>query len=105
MITRPRVAQTPSLITDLGVFLVLAALLYGLTQVARHWQAPLRAVVDINLSLWALPVYSLLSLLRSFVAYGFSLGFALSYGYVAAHQPRAERILLPLLDEIGRAHV
>jgi len=98
MITRPPAPRYASWVADLSVFILLAAVLYGLVRVARHWQAPLQPQVEIDLSLWALPGYTLLSLLRGIAAYGLSLGFALTYGYLAAHRPRAERILLPLLD-------
>jgi NitT/TauT family transport system permease protein len=98
MITRPNLPRSSSLLIDMGVMTLLAALLYGLVHVARHWQAPLQPQVEIDLSLWALPGYTLLSLLRGFAAYGLSLAFTLIYGYVAAHRPRAERIMVPLLD-------
>ena len=98
MITRPAVTRSVSVLSDLSVIALLAAILYGLVRVAQYWRAPLQPEVDIHLSLWALPGYTLLSLLRGLVAYVISLFFALSYGYVAAHRPRAERVMLPLLD-------
>ena len=98
MIIRPLSRAPHSFIADLSVVTALAAALYGLVKVGRHWQAPLQPTVEIDLSLWALPGYTLLSLLRGFVAYGLSLSFAVAYGYAAARRPRAERILLPLLD-------
>jgi NitT/TauT family transport system permease protein len=98
MITRPAVPRPSSWFSDLSVVAVLAALLYGVVRVSQHWQAPLQPRVDIDLSLWALPGYTLLSLLRGVAAYGVSLAVALGYGYAAAHRPRAERLLLPLLD-------
>ncbi|MBI3320651.1 MAG: ABC transporter permease subunit [Candidatus Omnitrophica bacterium] len=98
MITRPAVHRPTSIWSDLGVVALLAAALYGVMRVAKHWQAPLQPHVEINLSLWALPGYTVLSLLRGIAAYGLSLVFALTYGYLAAHRPRAERVLLPLLD-------
>ncbi len=98
MITRPTVQQSRSLIIDLGVVIFVAACLYGIVKVAQRWEAPLQPQVQISLSLWALPRYTLLSLLRGFAAYGLSLVFALTYGYLAAHRPRAERVMLPLLD-------
>ena len=98
MITRPAVQRSSSWVADVSVVTLLAAVLYGLVRVATHWQAPLQPEVEISLSLWALPGYSLLSLLRGFVAYGLSLAFALTYGYAAAHWARAERVMLPLLD-------
>jgi NitT/TauT family transport system permease protein len=98
MITRPAVSRPSSWLADTSVVALLAALLYGVVRVTKHWQAPLQPRVDIDLSLWALPAYTLLSFLRGIAAYGVSLGLALAYGYTAAHRPRAERILLPLLD-------
>lgn len=80
------------------VAIVVGALLYGFVHVAKHWHAPLQPQMDINLSLWALPGYTFLSLLRGFLAYGLSLLFTLTYGYLAAHRPRAEQFMLPLLD-------
>ena len=90
--------RSASLLPDLSVMTLLAAVLYGVVQVSRRWQEPLQPEVEINLSLWALPCYTLLSLLRGLAAYGLSLAFAITYGYVAAHRPRAERVMLPLLD-------
>lgn len=52
----------------------------------------------IDLSLGALPVYTLLSLARGFSAYVLSLAFALSYGSIAAKYPRAGRFMIPVLD-------
>lgn len=98
MLTRAAVPQRASWLSDLGVVTLLAAVLYGVLDVAHHWQAPLQRQVEINLSLWALPGYTLLSLLRGIAAYGISLIFAVTYGYLAAHWARAERVLLPLLD-------
>ena len=98
MITRPAMHRSSSLVADAGVVTLLAAVLYGVVRVAKRWEAPLQPQVDIDLSLWALPVYTLFSLLRGVAAYGLSLVFAISYGYLAAHRQRAERILLPLLD-------
>ena len=98
MITRPNVRQSSSLLVDLGVVALLSAVLYGLMSFSKHWSEPLQAQIEIHLSLWALPGYTVLSLLRGLVAYGFSLVFALTYGYVAASSARAERLLIPLLD-------
>ena len=98
MITRPTVPKSQSVLVDLGIILFVAACLYGIVQAAKHWDTPLQSQYEISLSLWALPGYTLLSLWRGFLAYGISLVFALIYGYAAAYQPRAERVLLPLLD-------
>ena len=55
MLIRPTVRQSASPLADLGVVVLLAAILYGLVQVARHWDAPLQPRVEISLSPWALP--------------------------------------------------
>jgi NitT/TauT family transport system permease protein len=45
-----------------------------------------------------LPYYAARSLLRMFIALFFSVLFSLTYGYVAARNRRAEKVLVPLLD-------
>jgi len=83
---------------DALLVLVIAALVAGMVALARRWTAPLRPTVDIDLSPWALPQYTLLSLARGCVAYALSLLFTLTYGTVAAYNRRAERVMVPLLD-------
>ena len=83
---------------DALLVLVIAALVAGTVALARRWTAPLRPTVDIDLSPWALPQYTLLSLARGCVAYALSLLFTLIYGSVAAYNRRAERVMIPLLD-------
>ena len=76
----------------------LVGILFGLIDVGHEWIAPYRPTVAIDLSLAALPAYALFSLSRGLIAYGISLVFTLTYGYWAAKDPRAERVLVPLLD-------
>ena len=76
----------------------LGALVAGVVGLARGWSAPLRPTVTIDLSLWALPRYTLLSLARGLAAYLLSLVFTLIYGTTAAHSRTAERVMLPILD-------
>jgi len=83
---------------DLLIVLGLAGLLYGLLDLAKEWAGPHRPVVEITLSPTALPKYSFYSLMRGLLAYVFSLGFTLLYGYWAAKDRVAERVLIPLLD-------
>jgi NitT/TauT family transport system permease protein len=83
---------------DALVVAFLAALVAGVVALARRWAAPLRPTFEIDLSPWALPRYTLLSLARGGAAYVLSLLFTLVYGTVAAHNRRAERIMIPLLD-------
>ena len=83
---------------DLLIVIGLAALVAGVVALARRWTAPLRPTVEIELSLWALPGYTLLSLARGVAAYLLSLTFTLVYGSVAAHHRVAERVMIPVLD-------
>ncbi len=59
---------------------------------------PYASGAQISTSLGVLPYYALRSLLRMFIAYLLALGFTLAYGYQSAYNPRAERVLVPLLD-------
>ncbi|HEY2762211.1 MAG TPA: ABC transporter permease subunit, partial [Pirellulales bacterium] len=83
---------------DLVVVVGLAGILYAVIDLASEWTAPQQAKVEINLSPWALPGYTLISLARGLLAYVISLGFTLVYGYWAAKDAMARRILIPLLD-------
>ncbi len=83
---------------DLLVFAAGLALLYGISVVARTWLAPVLPAADITRDPKALPAYAAWSLLRIALAYGLSLAFALAYGYAAARNPAAERVLIPVLD-------
>lgn len=83
---------------DVFVLLLLSAFLYSLLILARQWSAPLDAKVEIDLSLWALPHYAFLSFLRGMTAFAISLAFTMVYGYIAAYRPKADRVLIPVLD-------
>ena len=83
---------------DLIMFSGGLALFYAIVEVGRTWLGPFTPQVAISRSLAALPVYAGYSLLRIALAYVLSLLFALTYGYIAAYNPRAERFMIPLLD-------
>lgn len=83
---------------DLLVLLALGGLAVSLMLVGREWTVHQRPVVAIDLSLWALPKYALLSFARAAVAFSLSLGFTLVFAYWAAKDPVAERVLIPILD-------
>jgi len=70
----------------------------ALFDVGREWTGELRPAVEIDLSLGALPRYALLSLARGLVAYLISLGITLGFGYWAAKDRLAERVIVPLFD-------
>lgn len=80
------------------VVLVVAAALGGLITVGRDWASPLVEVTPVDLSLAALPKYTLFSLSRGVLAYLFSLVFTIVYGTIAARSHRAERVMIPVLD-------
>src|SRR5713226_6289621 len=69
---------------DLFLVAGLAGLLFGGVTLARQWTHEKPPVPDIDLSPWALPLYTFYSLARGLIAYVLSLGFTLTYGYWAA---------------------
>ncbi len=84
---------------DLLVIAGVAGVIFGLFDVGREWTHDLRQTVDIDLdSPWTLFEYTFYSLSRGLIAYVLSLSFSLAYGYWAAKDPVAERVLVPLLD-------
>jgi NitT/TauT family transport system permease protein len=83
---------------DLLVLLGLGGTLFGVIDLAQRWTAEHQLAVQIELSPWYLPQYTFLSLSRGLLAYLLSLGFTLVYGYWAAKDRVAERVLVPVLD-------
>ena len=83
---------------DLLIVLAMAGAVAGLVMVTREWTVLQRPVVDIDLSLVALPKYAVLSFARATAAYALSLAFTLVFAYWAAKSSTAERILIPILD-------
>ena len=76
------------------------ALFYTLLSLAHSWAGPVSAQNAIDLRPSALPKYALFSVGRIAIAYLFSLTITLVYAYVAAHNAKAERFLIPLLDTL-----
>jgi len=83
---------------DLIVLAAIVAGLCSLIAMGREWHHPFQSKVDINLSPWYLPYYTMLSFLRGAVAYILSFLFTLWYARWAAYDRHAERFLIPLLD-------
>ena len=83
---------------DLLVLAGLAGVVWAAIGVSREWRGVLRPEVVIDLSPRRLPEYALFSLARGLLAYGLSLAFTLTYGYWAAKDRLAQRVLIPLLD-------
>jgi NitT/TauT family transport system permease protein len=94
VLPRPSAASLP----DIIMFSAGLALFYGVVQVGHTWLGPSTPHVEISRSIGSLPLYAGYSLLRIALAYILSLLFAVTYGYIAAYRPRAERFMIPLLD-------
>src|SRR6476659_6717696 len=84
---------------DVIVLLSLAVLIYGGLGGATNFASPAASVQEpISLAPRSLPIYTLYSVTRMFLAYILALLFTLFYGRMAAYNRRAEKVLLPLLD-------
>ena len=83
---------------DLLLVVGLAGLLFTFIDLGREWTGVHRPSIVIDLAPSALPRYTMFSLIRGLLAYVLSLGFTLVYGYWAAKDRVAGRLLLPLLD-------
>lgn len=87
-----------SLLADIVVVAVVGGLFAAILTVAQEWRAPFRAETHIDLSFWNLPLYTLYSLARGWVAMGFSLVFAILYATWMYYDARARTVLMPVLD-------
>lgn len=94
---RPTSRRT-NLVMDAVVITGLVSLVFGAAHVAGEWRQPLRQNVEIDLSPWMLPKYALFSLARGWIAYFFSLLFAITVSSWAFYDTRAQRFILPALD-------
>ncbi len=83
---------------DLVILMLIATSIYALFSLGREWRADFHPITEIDLSVWALPKYTIFSGIRGMVAYLLSLAFTLVIGYAAAKSAKAEKIILPLLD-------
>jgi NitT/TauT family transport system permease protein len=86
---------------DVLVLLALFALLFGLLELIPSLSSPSHpqtASSTISLDPAEIPYYAVRSLLRMFIGLFLSIVFTLVYATAAARLPRAEKILLPILD-------
>jgi NitT/TauT family transport system permease protein len=90
--------RTWPVLVDFAVFAGVIAIFYALSVVTRYWFAAPVAEAYIERSPRALPVYAFYSLVRMGTAYVLSLIFAVSYGYIAAYNKRAEVMMIAVLD-------
>jgi NitT/TauT family transport system permease protein len=88
-------------LVDLAVGLGTLAFLYVVARVGAQSLvkfSPPDVIPSIGLDPRNLPNYAARSTLRMFIALAFSTVFTFVYGYAAARNRRAERLLVPLLD-------
>ncbi len=82
-----------ALVVIFGAFAAAVSVGHDVTQ---KIDAPL--ATTITLDVWALPYYALRTTLRMFAAILASLLFTFTYATLAAKSPRAEKVLIPMLD-------
>ena len=83
---------------DLAILLLIATTIYGIVAIGKEWRSDFHPLTQIDLSITALPYYTLMSGFRGIVAYLISLTFTLVIGFTAAKSKFAEKIIVPLLD-------
>ncbi len=83
---------------DLFVLAAIIAGIFSLLAMGKEWHQPFQNKVEIDLSPWMLPYYTMLSFMRGAGAYVLSFLFTLWYARWAAYDRQAERFLIPLLD-------
>ena len=98
---REPLAGPRSTMADIAVFLGAAVLLWIVIRVSSGLDAPFdtaTAPSTVSTDPADLPYYASRSLLRMFIALGFSLAFTFVFATAAARLRRAQKVLLPLLD-------
>ncbi|MGL5822329.1 MAG: ABC transporter permease [Sarcina sp.] len=86
-------------VIDIIIFLVLGCLLYlALTPAIHGHIKPSDVGSTISTNIKYIPMYMLKSVGRMLAAYVLSLVFTLIYGHIAAHNEKAEKVMIPILD-------
>ncbi len=98
--TRPTLwGRVPFTLYDVPIAAALVTALWAAASVGSGMTEPAsQAASAISLEPSAVPYYVLRSIVRMFVAYGLSLVFAFTFGQLAVHHRRAERIIIPAVD-------
>src|SRR6202167_3719111 len=91
-------ARTWPFVIDVGVAACGLAIFFSLISTGTYWLSKPVPVVPISHSIGALPAYAFFSLVRMAIAYLLSLIFAITYGYIAAYNPRLEAWMIAVLD-------
>jgi NitT/TauT family transport system permease protein len=87
-----------STLADALVLVMVLVGIFSLLEMGRQWHQPFQRKLDIDMSPWYLPFYTLLSFSRGVIAYVLSFVFTLFYARWAAYDRTAEKFLIPLLD-------
>lgn len=82
---------------DIVIFCTIAAVLYILIKSGTSANITAKGT-KVYTKLSMLPYYAFRSFLRMAAAYALSFVFTLVYGYIAGHNKKAEKVMLPLLD-------
>ena len=90
--------RTWPFLIDLAVGACGIAIFFAIVNTGAYWLERPVPVVPISHSISALPVYAFYSIVRIGIAYLLSLVFAISYGYLAAYNPRVEAWMIAVLD-------
>ena len=91
-------ARTWPFLIDVGVATCAMAVFFAVISTGTYWLGKPIPVVPISHSIAALPAYAFYSIVRIAIAYLLSLVFAISYGYIAAYNPRVEAYMIAVLD-------
>lgn len=86
---------------DVAVAVLVFATGYGIVRFGADMAVPFEpdlAMPAIDLNVRFLPFYAGRSLVRMFAAFGASIVFTFVYGYVAAKNESARKVMIPLLD-------
>ena len=90
--------RTWPFLIDLGVAACALALFAAVVHTGTYWMGKPVPVIPISHAIRALPAYAFYSIVRIGIAYLLSLLFAISYGYLAAYNPRIEAWMIAVLD-------
>jgi len=90
--------RTWPFLIDLGVAGCALAVFFTVISTGTYWLGKPIPVVPISHAISALPAYAFYSIVRIAIAYVLSLIFAISYGYIAAYNPRVEAYMIAVLD-------
>jgi len=90
--------RTWPFVIDLGVGLCALTVFMAIVHMAGYWMGSAVPVSPISENARSLPLYALYSVMRIGIAYFLSLIFAVSYGYIAAHNAHIEAWMIAVLD-------